>query len=109
MNKNQWIVLCVRKGTALKCSKEHLENARHYFTKNGYSYTVDTVCEDHEERSYSCSRCGERVITYTEEDQLQHAIAFARNVCTLYYDGWMVDGDTLEIVAAFNMNIQRIR
>lgn len=106
--KGTWAVVLVRKHRALECTPELLETARIYNGKRGYSFEQEFICEDHVDFSLSCKDCVTKTVTYTDEDMLNHAVDMAQMKCSLYDDAWVVDSDTLQIVAAFRMSIEKI-
>ena len=107
--KGTWAIVLVRKYRPwLECTPELLETSRTHVAKNGYSFERECACIDHEDFNYSCSECKVVTTTYTDEDLLDSALGLAEMQCSLRDDAWVVDSDTLQIVAAFRMSIEKV-
>ena len=105
--KGTWAIVLVRKYMALECTSKLLKTSRTYIGKNGYSFEQEFICEDHVDFSLSCKDCVTKTVTYTDEDMFNRAVDMAQMQCSLRDDTWVVDSDTLQIVAAFRMSIEK--
>ena len=105
--KGTWAIVLVRKYRALECTPELLETSHTHFGKNGHSFRQETPCEEHEEYDYWCKHCVEKTVTYTDEDMFNRAVDMAQMQCSLRDDAWVVDSETLKIVAAFRLSIEK--
>ena len=106
--KGSWAIVLVRKYMPLECTPELLKTSKIYFGKNGYTFNRQLICDDHEWFHRNCGNCTTETEIYTDENCFQHAIDMAQMKCSLYDDAWVVDTETLQIVAAFRMNIEKL-
>ena len=94
-----YAILVVPNDTSFVCSLALYRSAKVSFAKYGYSFKIYDETTDTEE-----------TITYTDQDCRDHALNFAQHHAITYHKHtiWCVDGETLEIIAAFRVEIKQL-
>jgi len=90
------------------CPPDIAASAQSGIGKHAYTFNRQVPCAEHLDFEADCPACTLDPITYTEEDLWEQALRSGSLGCTRTHDTWIVDGDTMEIVAAFRMTIERI-
>ncbi len=92
-----WSIVKVNRGTnPCECSREQINASKLHLSSKGYTYSKYDDYGNYED------------FVVTSEDCFESAVKMAYNTCDMYSDSWLVNSETLEIVRAFRMSIERM-